>query len=102
MRLFIATLSTETNTFSTMPTGFSGFEEYCYREGTATQHAPNLMTEALHVWRAQADALGWEVVESLTAIAEPAGRTVAACYDRLKHHILADLRAAGPVDIVLL
>ncbi|MEL7282683.1 MAG: M81 family metallopeptidase [Pseudomonadota bacterium] len=102
MRLFIATLSTETNTFSTMPTGFSGFEDYCYREGTATQHAPNLMTEALHVWRAQADALGWEVVESLTAIAEPAGRTVAACYDRLKHHILADLRAAGPVDMVLL
>ncbi|MEM7598712.1 MAG: M81 family metallopeptidase [Pseudomonadota bacterium] len=102
MRLFIATLSTETNTFSTMPTGLSGFEEYCYREGTATQDAPNLMTEALHVWRARAEALGWDVVESLTAIAEPAGRTVAACYAQLKDHVLADLRAAGPVDMVLL
>ncbi|MEO0371700.1 MAG: M81 family metallopeptidase, partial [Pseudomonadota bacterium] len=69
MRLFIATLSTETNTFSTMPTGLSGFHEYCYREGTATAEPANLMTEALHVWRARAEALGWEVVESLTAIA---------------------------------
>ncbi|MEL7254921.1 MAG: M81 family metallopeptidase [Pseudomonadota bacterium] len=102
MRLFIATLSTETNTFSTMPTGLSGFHDYCYREGTATAEPPNLMTEALHVWRARADALGWDVVESLTAIAEPAGRTVAACYTGLKDHILNDLRAAGPVDMVLL
>lgn len=102
MRLFIATLSTETNTFSTMPTGLSGFEAYCFRPGTATQESPNLMTEALHVWRARAEDLGWEVVESLTAIAEPAGRTVAACYAGLKDHLMADLRAAGPVDMVLL
>ncbi|MEO0773085.1 MAG: M81 family metallopeptidase, partial [Pseudomonadota bacterium] len=102
MRLFIATLSTETNTFSTMPTGLSGFHDYCYREGTATAEPPILMTEALHVWRARADALGWDVVESLTAIAEPAGRTVAACYTGLKDHILRDLKAAGPVDMVLL
>lgn len=102
MRLFIATLSTETNTFSTMPTGLSGFLEYCYREGTASSEPANLMTEALHVWRTRAEALGWEVVESLTAIAEPAGRTVAACYAGLKDHILRDLRNAGPVDMVLL
>ncbi|MEO0371799.1 MAG: M81 family metallopeptidase, partial [Pseudomonadota bacterium] len=79
-----------------------GFHEYCYREGTATAEPANLMTEALHVWRARAEALGWEVVESLTAIAEPAGRTVAACYAGLKDRILRDLRAAGPVDVVLL
>ncbi|MEL6990832.1 MAG: M81 family metallopeptidase [Pseudomonadota bacterium] len=102
MRLFIATLSTETNTFSTMPTGLSGFYEYCFRAGTATDEPPNLMTEALHVWRARAEALGWDVVESLTAIAEPAGRTVASVYAGLKTHILNDLREAGPVDIVLL
>ncbi len=102
MRLFIATVSTETNTFSRMPTGMSAFHEYFFRETGATQEPANLMTEALHVWRARADALGWDVVESLTAIAEPAGRTVASCYADLKARLVSDLRAAGPVDIILL
>ena len=102
MRLFIATLSTETNTFSTMPTGMSGFEEYFLRHGTATQEPPNLMTEALHVWCKNAEALGWTVTESLAAIAEPAGPTVASCYTALRDEILCDLQKAGGADIVLL
>ncbi|WP_299484292.1 M81 family metallopeptidase [uncultured Roseibium sp.] len=102
MRLFIATLSTETNTFSTMPTGMSGFKEYFLRHGTATQEPPNLMTEALHVWRARAEHLGWDVIESLAAISEPAGPTTSACYEAFREDILSDLRKTGGVDIVLL
>ncbi|WP_371225762.1 M81 family metallopeptidase [Roseovarius sp. 2305UL8-3] len=102
MRLFMATLSTETNTFATMPTGMAGFEAYYLRHGTATHDPPNLMTEALHVWRARGEALGWDVVESLAAIAEPAGPTVAACYEALRGEILSDLKAASGADIVLL
>ena len=98
MRLFIATLSTETNTFCPMPTAMSGFAEYFLRHGDATQVPPNLMTEALHVWRQAAEALNWEVVESLAAIAEPAGRTTAACYDALRGEILTDLKQAGGAD----
>ncbi len=64
MRLFIATLSTETNTFCSMPTAMSGFEDYFLRQADATRMPPNLMTEALHVWRARAEALGWDVVEA--------------------------------------
>lgn len=60
------------------------------------------MTESLHLWRAEAEALGWEVVESLTAIAEPAGLTTAATYQGFKEEILGDLGAAGPVEMVLL
>ncbi|MEM9332038.1 MAG: M81 family metallopeptidase [Pseudomonadota bacterium] len=102
MKLFIATLSTETNTFSTMPTARSGFEEYFLSHGKATDLPPNLMTEALHVWRAKAEALGWEVTESLAAIAEPAGPTVCECYNAFRTEILTDLEEAGKVDIVLL
>ncbi len=102
MRLFIATLSTETNTFCPMPTAMSGFEEYFLRHGDATREAPNLMTEALHVWRARAEELGWDVVESLAAIAEPAGRTTAACYAALRNEIVTDLQEAGGADIILL
>lgn len=85
-----------------MPTAMSGFAEYFLRHGDATRVPPNLMTEALHVWRQEAEALNWEVVESLAAIAEPAGRTTAACYDALRGEILADLEQAGGADIILL
>ncbi len=102
MHLFMATLSTETNTFSPVPTGMRGYEEFFLRHSTATQEPPNLMTEALHVWRARAEALGWQVTESLAAIAEPAGRTTRAAYAALRGEILRDLEAAGQPDIVLL
>lgn len=102
MRVFLATLSTETNTFSPMPTAMSGFEEFYLRHGTATRERPNLMTEALHVWRRRAEASGWQVTESLAAIAEPAGPTVAATYDALRGEILSDLDRAGGADVVLL
>lgn len=101
-RLFMACLSTETNTFSPVPTGLAGFEAYSLHHGTASRVAPNLMTESLHLWRARAEALGWEVIESLTAIAEPAGRTTARVYRDFKREILADLQAACPVDVILL
>ena len=101
-RLFIACLSTETNTYSPIPTGRAGYEAYFLRHGTATQEPANLMTESLHLWRAEAEALGWDVVESLSAIAEPAGLTGAATYAAFKKEILDDLAAAGPVDLVLL
>ncbi|WP_170336160.1 M81 family metallopeptidase [Ruegeria arenilitoris] len=102
MKLFIATLSTETNTFCTMPTAMSGFEDYFLRHGAATQEPPNLMTEALHVWRDKAEALGWQVIESLTAVAEPAGPTTRSCYDALSGEILSDLAECGGADIILL
>ncbi len=98
----MATLSTETNTFSNMPTAMSGFQSFFLRHGTATQEPPNLMTEALHLWRARAEALGWTVTESLAAIAEPAGRTTAACYESLVQEITTDLEGSGGADVILL
>ena len=84
MHLFMACLSTETHSFSPVPTGLSAFEAFYLRHGTATRDAPNLMTEALHLWRREAEALGWRVTESLSAIAEPAGPTTAAAYAALR------------------
>ena len=102
MRMFMACLSTETNTFCDMPTARSGFEDFYMRRGTATEDTPNLMTEALHLWRSRAQALGWDVTESLSAIAEPAGLTVASTYNALSSAILDDLETAGGADVVLL
>lgn len=102
MHLFMATLSTETNTFSPVPTQLSDYEAYFLRHGTATSEAPNLMTEALHLWRARAEALDWKVTESLTAIAEPAGLTTSETFATLKDEIMADLRSSGQPDVILL
>ena len=100
--LFMACLSTETNTFAPMPTGLQAYKDYYYREGTATQEPATLMTESLHIWRDEAQARGWRVSEGLTAIAEPAGLTPKAVYEGLRDRIKRDLAAAGEPSLILL
>ncbi len=101
-KVFIACLGTETNTFSPMPTGWANFEETMLYRGDATAHPPNLFSEPLHVWRKAAEAKGFEVVESIAAFAEPAGVTTRAVYESLRGELLDDLKAALPVDMVLI
>ena len=104
MRVFIASLGTETNTFSPLPTGWDTFRDtMLFRDGDkATDHEPMLFSEPLHVWRRQAEARGWEVVESIAAFAQPAGVCVRAVYEGLRDEMLRDLEAAMPVDIALI
>jgi microcystin degradation protein MlrC len=102
MKLFIASLATETNSFSPLPTGMAGFIEGGLFHGDATRHPVSYWTGALHLWRERAEACGWQVVESLATFAQPAGPTVRRVYEALRDEILADLRAAGPVEMVLL
>jgi microcystin degradation protein MlrC len=101
-KIFTATLGTETNTFSSLPTGLKLFEETClFRKGSYGEKVP-LFAAPLEVWRRMAAAKGWEVVESLCAFAMPAGKTVKKVYEGFREEILADLEAAMPVDAVLL
>jgi len=102
MKLLIACLATETNAFSPLPTGYAGFAENGIHHGTATGQPASYWTGALHIWRARAEARGWQVIESLAAFAQPAGPTVRHVYEGFRDEILADLRAAMPVDMVLL
>lgn len=102
MKLFIAALATETNSFSPLPTGMAGFLEGGLHHGDATRHPVSYWTGAMHLWRARAEARGCSVAESLSTFAQPAGPTVRKVYEALRDEILADLRAAMPVDMVLL
>ncbi len=102
MKTFIACLGTETNTFSPIPTGLETFAETMLCHGDATTRDFSLFAGPLHVWRERTEAHQGQVVESLAAFAEPAGITVRAVYESLRDEILDDLRAALPVDIVLL
>jgi microcystin degradation protein MlrC len=102
MKLFIAGLSTETNSFSPLPTGLLSFAEAGIRHGDATRYPKEYFTAPLHIWRALAEARGWEVVESLSAHAQPAGPTVRSVYESFRDEIAADLARCGGADIVLL
>lgn len=102
MKLFMAGLVTETNSFSPLPTGMLSFEEGGITRGDATSQPLQYWTAPLHVWRKEAVERGFCVTEGLMAIAQPAGPTVRATYEAFREEILENLRAAMPVDVVLL
>ena len=103
MKIAIATLATETNTFSPIPTGRAAFtgERAWFRTG-ASRHPAVLGSSPLIEWRHRAEADGHEIVESICASAQPAGTTLRNIYEELRDLILADIKAAMPVDVVLL
>ncbi|HYF57445.1 MAG TPA: M81 family metallopeptidase [Burkholderiaceae bacterium] len=102
MRVFCATLATETNTFAPMPTGLSAFRERGYFPAGTHPDRPTLFSGPLWAARLRADALGLTVVEGLVAGAMPSGVTTRLAHEALRDELLADLRAAMPVDVVLL
>lgn len=99
MKLFTASLSTETNTFSPIPTGLKSY--VVARKGDYSTFPP-FADSVVAFWRKMATERGWDTIESLIAAAEPAGRTLKAVYEQYRDEIIADLTAALPVDLVLL
>ena len=102
MRLFMAGLATETNTFSPIPTGRAAFFGNRFFRQDASLQPAGWGNVAMREWRRLAEAEGMEISESLSASAQPAGLTVRAIYEELRDLILADLRATPRPDIVLL
>ncbi|WP_102225660.1 M81 family metallopeptidase [Acidimangrovimonas sediminis] len=101
MKLFMASLATETNSFSPIPTGWSGFRQSLHSK-TASIDGTGAYATAVKVWRRRAEELGWEIAEGLATYAQPAGPTVRGVYEAMRDDILTDLAAAMPVDVVLL
>lgn len=102
MKLFIAALATETNTFAPLPTGRGAFFEREYFRDDGSRHPPRIGNIPLIAWRGLAERDGHAVAESISTFAQPGGVTVRAVYEELRDTLLADLAAAMPVDVVLL
>jgi len=102
MRVFSAALATETNTFAPMPTGLSSFHERAYFP--AGTHPDRMQMHSGPLWAARlaGPARGWTLIEGLVAAAVPNGVVTRAAFEELRDALLADLRAALPVDMVLL
>ena len=103
MRVFVAGLITETNTFAPWPTGVQGFSEEGPFHGDATTRGRDSEMGVLAAgWRDLCRERGYEFVESLFAFAQPSGRAVQSVYENYRDEILKDLQAKGPFDVVLL
>lgn len=102
MNVFMATLSTETNTFSPIPTGLADFRARDFYRNDGSRHPPVKSNTALIVWRDWAEADGHVVQEGLCTSAQPGGTTTRHAYETLRGLLLDDLRTAGAVDLVLL
>jgi microcystin degradation protein MlrC len=98
MRIFAGGIATETNTFSPIPTELS---DYSVRRSTDENATPQLF-DLDGTWGRLARAGGHEYIFSLMAFAMPAGKTRDQAYEALRDELLRDLRAATPVDVVLL
>ncbi|MBW2367935.1 MAG: M81 family metallopeptidase, partial [Deltaproteobacteria bacterium] len=100
MKLFIASLEHETNTFSPLPTNLESYRNMVlFRPsdgGVAGGYDRCVDFVDL------AEEKGYDVVRSLVAVAQPAGPTTRYAYESLRDEILDDLRAAGTVDMVFL
>ena len=103
MRLFSATIATETNTFSPLPTSLAAYRESVFlRPGEHPAETPLMCTAPLWVARRRAAAEGFTLIEGSCFAASPAGTTNRADYEFMRDEILAQVKAALPLDGVLL
>ena len=102
MRVFTASLATETNTFSPLPTDRAAFEAAFYAGPGEHPETPTLCSSPVPILRRRGRAEGFTVIEGSSSWAEPAGLIKRETYEGLRDEILDQLRAALPVDGVVL
>jgi microcystin degradation protein MlrC len=98
-KMFFATLGTETNTFSPIPTGWNAWESFLLVH--SDDRDSGVMDPAAY-FGPLAEKRGWEVSRGLLAYATPAGLTPKPVYECLRDELLSDLKAAIPIDGVML
>ena len=101
-RFFTAVLATESNTFSPIAIDRRGFEASLYARPGEHPETPTLCSAPLTEGRAWAKRNGYEWIEGTAAWADPAGLINKQAYESLRDEILDQLRAAMPVDGVVL
>ncbi|MGC3938904.1 M81 family metallopeptidase [Roseobacter sp. EG26] len=102
MRIFCASLATETNTFSPLRTDFSDFEQSFYAAPGDHPRTPTLCSAIFPALRTRAATDGFDLVEGTATWAEPGGLINAGTWQRLRDEILDQVRAAMPLDGVVL
>ena len=102
MRLFLAMMSHETNTFSNVRTDRAQFEARNLHYGGEIIETFRGTGTCLGGMIEAAERLGATLVPSVAAAASPAGLVTRDIYAHVKERVLADLMGAGRLDGVLL
>lgn len=102
MRVFCASLATETNTFSPLRTDFTDFTESFYAPPGQHPETPTLCSAVFPALRRRARDGEIELIEGTATWAEPGGLVNNRTWMRLRDEILDQLRAALPLDAVVL
>lgn len=102
MRLFYAALALEANTFLPLPTSYQAFVEKLYHPPGQHPDQPMHMTGAVGVIRGRARRGEFELIEGSCYAAQPGGAASRAAYEHMRDEILGQLKAALPVDGVVL
>lgn len=101
-RFFVASVATETNTFSPVYTDLDSFRaSFYYPPGEHPGH-PSLCSGPHIGLRELAEREPIEVIEGTATWADPSGMVQQATHERLRDTVLAELDACMPVDAVLL
>ena len=99
MRVGIASLSHESNTFASFPTTYSDFR-FVRGQEIIEQYRPTF--HELGGFIAGAEEYGYELVPLMGAVATPAGAVEADAYEALTGELLGLIRDAMPLDGLLL
>jgi microcystin degradation protein MlrC len=103
MRIFSATIATESNTFSPLPTSIEAYKESVFlRPGEHPDDAPRMCTAPLWVARRRAKADDFILIEGSCFACSPSGATNRGDYESMRDEILGQVKAAMPLDGVLL
>ena len=102
MRVFCASVATETNTFSPLRTDLADFRQSFYAAPGQHPETPTLCSAVFPALRARAARGEIELIEGTATWAEPGGLVNARTWEHLRDEVLDQLRAALPVDVVIL
>ena len=100
--VFIGSIATETNTFSPLRTDILDFKESFYAPPGHHPKTPTLCSAVYTTARARATEFNWKITEGTASWAEPGGVVNQRTWDFLRDQLLGELKAAMPVDIVIL
>jgi microcystin degradation protein MlrC len=102
MRIFTASLATETNTFSPVPTDRASFKAAFYAGPGMHPDTPTLCSAPMVVLRRRSREEGFTLIVGSAGWAEPGGLPQRQVYEELRDEILGQLCAALPVEAVVL
>jgi len=101
-RVFVASIATETNTFSPLRTDLQDFKDRFYAPPGEHPPTPTLCSAVFPVARRVAAQYQWQIIEGTASWAEPGGMLNQQSWEFLRDQLLDELCEALPVDMVLL